>query len=342
MNNDSNKMYLGIDLHKKYSYMSVVDNNGYVQQTCKVDNDFEEINKFLDNWANVNIEATVESCYGWYWMVDHIQSRNIKIHLANPLLMKQYGKAKTDKIDATRLANKLRVNDLPTCYIANKEERELRELLRHRMYLVRTNSVRKNRIRNILAKVNIRCPYTSVSGKKTKEWLLDLDISHVYKLKIENLLESIEFTENQIHKTEKYAMKICKSFDLESMNLLKTIPGVGEILAMTLIAEIGDITRFHTSHSLAMYSGVVPRVMSSGGKEIHRSIIRQSNKYIRWALGEAVTHTARKDERLKEFYKKLVDRKGKKKAKVACMNKLIKYIYHMLRNNESFEELKRG
>lgn len=322
--------------------MSLIDGQGYIQQTCRVENEVEKIDQFLSNWKQVEIEATVESCYGWYWMVDHIQSKNIKIHLANPLLLKQSGKVKTDKIDATKLANKMRVNDLPTCYISSKDERELREILRHRLYLVRTNSVRKNRIRNVLAKLNMKCPFTSITGKKSQEWLRTLEIKPVYKMEIENLLDSIEFTTAQIAKSEEFAMQQCSTFAQQDLHLLKTIPGIGDILAMTLVAEIGDLNRFHSSHALAMYSGVVPSVMSSGGKEIHGSIIRQSNRYIRLALGEAIRHTAKKDERMKIFYEKLAERKGKRKAKVACMNKLIKYIYHMLTKNQEYGQLERG
>ena len=115
-----------------------------------------------------------------------------------------------------------------------------------------------------------------------------------------------------------------------------TIPGFGELLALTLAVEIGDISRFVNDRALDSYAGVVPSVFSSGDKTYMGHTHKQGNPYIRAALAEGLYHLLRKDERMKEFYEKIQTHKGTAKARVATMNKILRSLYFMLKYKQPY------
>lgn len=328
MLNNVNKLYAGIDLHKTYMFVTVMNKDGYIQRQGRFENRDHTLIPALLQY-NIPVEATVESSYGWYWLADDLDNARIPFLLAHPKKVNAIvGKKKTDKEDSKALADLLRTNLLPQAYIPTKMERNLKELLRFRLHLVENRSTIKRRIHDILAKQNIICEYSDVLGKKAHEWLSLLNCPSPYQEEIDSCLlladnltvQIDEFTNRVKDQTQQDA----------NAQLLLTIPGIGDILALTLSVEIGDVFRFANDRALASYAGVVPSVHSSGDKTHYGPVSKHGNKYIRWALAEALVHITGEGKPLHDLYERLKEKKGSPTARVAVMNKMMRIIYAML------------
>ena len=202
--------YAGIDLHKKYSYVTIMDQSGIIHNRSRHEHTTQTlIPQLLSyNTDTRRIKATVESTYGWYWLADSLDAAGIDYCLAHPAKVKAVvGKKKTDKEDAKALAHLLRTHLLPMSYIPTPDERSIRELLRFRMTLVSQRSTIKRRLRDILAKQNKDCPYDDILGKQATSWLRGLACPQPYALEIETALT---VTAKQTEEIEKVIDEIRK------------------------------------------------------------------------------------------------------------------------------------
>ena len=335
--NNADKYYVGIDLHKKYSYITITDMLGYIQYQGKYLNRDRSLVPALLKWQQRKpISTVLESTYGWYWLAEEMEDKGVAFQLAHPAKVNAIaGKKKTDAVDAKILADLLRTNMLPIAYVPSKEERSIKELLRFRLTLVRSLATVKRRLRDILAKQNINCDYHNILGKKATLWLRSLDCPYPYQDEIKLFLQQAITLKQQIKEVEALVLKHCEQND--QVKLLETIPGIGSVLGLTLVTEIGDFHRFQNDRALASYAGVVPSVKSSGGKT-YLGRTSHGNPYIRWALSEAVTHLKTHDSGVAELYDRVYQKKGSKgKARMATMNKLIRIIYAMLTKNRPYQ-----
>lgn len=330
------KLYAGIDLHKQYAYVTIMDQLGYVHHQGKFENKEKKLVPFLqEKIPTAPVEAIIESTYGWYWLGEELESAKIPYVLAHPKKVHDLVKGrKTDKKDSQALADLYRTNLLPEAYIPTPEERDFRELLRFRFRLVQQKTGMQRRLRDILAKQNIECPYKDILGKRAKEWLRSQTFPFPYAQEVETSLALCEYLEKDI---AKYTKKVTEQSGMnQAAKLLESIPGIGKLLALLLAVEIGTIKRFPNDRAFASYAGLVPSVSSSGGKTHLGETSQKSNPYIRWALTEAVSHVVKKDPTYKAFYDKLEGKRGKSKARVAIMHKLARAIFVMLTKKEKF------
>ena len=331
------KLYAGIDLHKKYAYVTVMDQLGYVQHQGRFENKEKKLVPFLlERTSTISLEAIIESTYGWYWLGEELESAKIPYVLAHPKKVHDLVKGrKTDKKDSQALADLYRTNLLPEAYVPTPDERNFRELLRFRFRLVQQKTGMQRRLRDILAKQNIECAYKDILGKRAKEWLRTQQFPFPYQQEVETILALCEYLEKDIATYTKQVES--HSINNPTAKLLESIPGIGKLLALLLAVEIGDIKRFPNDRAFASYAGLVPSVSSSGDKTHLGETSQKSNPYIRWALAEAVSHVVKKDPVYKAFYDKLESKRGKSKARVAIMHKLIRAIFVMLTKKEKFK-----
>lgn len=330
------QQYVGIDLHKNYSSVAILDENGAKLNSLTLQN------REIDNFRNIfqqekNYTVVVESTYGWYWLADTLSSlKNVDMKLANTKLVKKMTNSdkKTDKIDATFLANLSRVGMLPESHISSHAMREVKEILRMRSYFVQQRAELKVKLRDLLAKQNLDCPYEDVGGKKAKKWIEEMLKKPPYNRTSKSLMEMIENLDRVIAPYNKQVKEYAKFF--EKTKLLKTIPGIGDITAMTLLAEIDDINRFPNAESLSSYAGLVPKVYSSGGKTYYGRL-KEGNTQIKSVLGEASMAAIRKDTWLRNKYEEMKQRKNAKSAKVVIMRKLLVAVYHVLSKQEVYK-----
>lgn len=323
-----NGLYAGIDLHKHYAFVTVMDQQGYIKQQRRYENKESQLAESLKRWE-VPVQATVESSYGWYWLADQLEAIKIPFVLAHPQKIKAIaGKKKTDREDSKILADLLRTNLLPMSYVPTHLERDVKEMLRFRMQLVQQRSTYKRRLHDVLDKQNIHCPFSDVLGKGSQAWLLSLNCPEPYQSEIRTLVDLSHQVKEKVNQYD--GLVRAQAGEDQNVALLKTIPGIGDVLALTLSVEIGDIKRFKDARALSSYAGVVPSVSSSGDKTHHGPVGHSGNKYIRWALAEALVHVTGEGKPLHAFYQDLKARKGAPKARVAVMNKLLRSIYAML------------
>jgi transposase len=264
---------------------------------------------------------------------------NYKVKLANPVKTRAIAEAriKTDKVDASTLADLLRANLVAESYIPSKEVRELRDIIRARKSLVQGKVKVKNKIHSILTKTGLKLPYKTLC-KSSMAWIVEeIEIKHFNMKSITtsyiNMLEHYNFEIEKIdEKLSEIAMKDNR------VQLLKTIPGIGNIFALTIIAEIGDINRFESSKKLSSYAGLVPGIRQSGNTLKFGRLIKQSNKDLKTCFIEASWVLVRTKEasKFKWFYGNLSKKKGKQKAICAVARKLCCVVYAMLSKNQEF------
>ncbi|MGH2982708.1 MAG: IS110 family transposase [Solirubrobacterales bacterium] len=324
---------VGIDLHRKRSHVAVIDDEGTETLSQRITNDpatFLELLADLEGESRIALEAT----YGWEWLADALQDAGYELHLAHPLRTKAIASArvKTDAVDARTLAHLLRADLLPEAYIAPRELRDLRDLLRHRVALTRMRSALKNRAGSILAKQGIHRPYSDMFGVGGLEFLEALELREGPRRRLDSALRLIADFTREIDLTTREIDARAKSDPF--VEVLCQIRGVGRYIAMLVIAEVGDIGRFHTARRLCSWAGMTPTVRSSDQRIRLGHISHQGSPALRWALVEAAQHAARGGGPLREAYERISKRRGRQVAKVAVARKILTLCYYGLRDGE--------
>jgi len=337
------KLYhIGVDLHKKNLQVAVLDNAGEILDMRRLgNNDKEGLKEYFSSFPE-ETPVVVEATTGWEWLSDLLEEEELAVKLANPHKVKLIAEAtiKTDKIDARTLAQLERANFLPLSYLAPREVRERRELLRHRMILVRLRTSLKSRIHSILNKKGIIIEETTdLFGKKGREILKEVDLPEIYREETDTYLDLIDRLDDHIKVKEKQISKIVREEELA--RLLMSIPGISYFSGLLILSEIGDINRFNSAKKLCSYAGLAPTTSQSDEAVYHGHLKKDSNKYIKWVLIEAVEHIIKKDPQLAYKYEKILSKKGKNKARVAVAQKLCISIYYMLKNRQPYKTRER-
>lgn len=334
--------YIGIDLHKKFSHVTVLGENGEIKDRVKIDNREEILNRFFDNFDEPS-KAVIEATFAWGWLADYLQFRKIEVMLAHPQKVKAISSSqiKTDKVDSEMLAKLLRSGMIPQAYFCPKPLREVKEVLRSRASLVGLKTQVKNKIHSLLHKYNIRRDeeFSDLFGKKGKEFLNSLELGEHTTPVLKRYLETLEFLDIEIEKTNSDLKDV---FDKdETAQFLEKLPGIGYYTALTLSKEIGNINRFYSAKRLCSYAGLVPSTYQSG-EHVRHGRIKQGNKYIRWLLIESVPKTIKKDKVLQDFYLRIKQKKGHNKAKIATARKMLGQIWYLLKTKQTFTDPETG
>lgn len=337
--------YTGDDAHKKYSIFRTVNEKGIVGSPERVPHDKDLYRKYLATLPPGSPIA-LESVGNWYWMVEAMELAGHQPILVNPkkakLLMGNINK--TDKLDAKGLAMLNLNGSLPAVWIPPAELRDQRELSRMRMSFVEVRTKYKNRIQATLAKYAISLDEVSDLFGKKGRLLLEEAIQELppeTRHSVEEQLILLDQVSGQIEQIEKHIREIVKVTPM--MQLIKSLPGVGDILAIVIALEIGTVERFASAEHLASYSGTVPRVSSSGGKTHYGQVRSDVNHYLKWAFIEAASCIALSQQRMEGRHvvvllKRIQKQKGYPKAAVAVGRHLAEATYCMLKRNEPYHE----
>jgi transposase len=324
---------VGIDLHRSRSHVAVLDDQGSVVLSRRIVNDpatFLELLAELDGDCRIALEAT----YGWEWLADVLQDAGYELHLAHPLRTKAIAAArvKTDAVDAKTLAHLLRTDLLPEAYIAPRELRDLRDLLRHRVALTRMRSMLKQRAGAILAKHGIQRPYSNMFGPSATRFLTELALPDAARRRMTSTLALIsDFTREITATTQEIDARAQQDPYVE---VLCQVRGVGRYIAMLVIAEVGDVTRFRSARALCSWAGMTPTVRSSDQRTRLGHISHQGSPALRWALVEAAQHAAQGGGPLREAFERIAKRRGRQIAKVAIARKILTLCFYGLRDGE--------
>jgi len=329
--------YAGIDLHKRTAYVSVVNEEGKLVKHGRVGTTGVELSQLFEGIPKP-VKATVEATRNWYWVYDLLEPQVEELKLAHPPKTKLIAEAriKTDKVDSKILADLLRLDYLPSCYVPDQETRQRRELLRHRAYLIRIRSGIKCRIHGILDKAGITHPYEELFGKRGIEFLKGLKLSWAYQHELDDCLELIDFLRKKELEQNSLIRKLCKETPMTKV--LMTLPGISYHNALLIASEVGDISRFPDGEHFASYCGLVTSVYISDRTVHYGHITKQGNSYLRWLYTEAAHFARRYSLRFNNLYERVFKKSGAQKAIVAVAREMAVVTYYMLKNNNPFKD----
>ena len=325
----------GIDLHARQMYVCVMDRNGKILVHTNVKgNDFEFFLKLIAPYRQ-DLTVCAECMFGWYWLADACQGAGLTFVLAHALYLKAIhgGKNKNDRIDSEKIAHLLRSNLIPPSYVYPAEKRPLRALLRQRLYYVWRRSELLARIQSLQLAQN-RTPAKQTNRRDRDPWearLLAEEPDPLRRLALQNDVAMIRHFDHQLSALEEELQRQAKKTAAREYSLLQTVPGIGENLGMTLLCEIGDITRFPTVKNFLSYCRLVKGTVASAGKIKGLRGSKLGNPYLRWAFGEAAV-IGPLAQRLE------AKMQGNKfKANTVLAIKLARAVYYMLRSHTVFD-----
>ena len=330
------KTYVGLDISKKQTVAVWKNKEGekVSEETFTTDREgLARLVKKIKRSTEVALEASTSGVF----VYDYLQENNVKAIVGNPILTKliSHSDKKTDKIDAEKLADLLRMNMLPTCYMPDKKTREMRDVIKHRRALVETNTVLKNKIRAILTREGLSCPYATVLGEKSLKWLNDTEIGQVQKTAILKFVGVALMIENEIRE---YNIEIYHEHQSnKEAQLLTTIPGISYYSAVHIMSAIGDIKRFPSDEELASYAGLVPKLYQSGEVRYHKGL-KHGDGQLKSILVQDANAAIRCSKRLRKYYLKKKRKKCHQKALIAVARKMTEIIYCMLTRGETYQE----
>jgi transposase len=329
--------YAGIDYHKKFSLVTLGDEHGEpIEQIKLYHDDVPNVTRFFKQ--HKGLVCALESCRGYEWFLDLLTELGLEVHVCNPVRMKIICQTafKNDKIDSRKIMDLLARNYLPTSYQATPAERHLRERVRWRAGLVRKATSTKNAIKAILAKENIslKDPY----GEKGRLQLASVPMSVTHRELLDEMLEVLDANQSAVSSQDKWIRKHAKNdYQIE---LLKTIPGFGDISAIAFIAEVGNLGRFKKPNQLSSYLGLVPRLSESADRSWRGGITKQGSSLMRTLLVQDAWRALSKSAELRRRYTGISRRRGKQIAIVAIARKLAEIAYCVLRDQTPFCESK--
>ena len=334
------KLYGGIDLHSNNCAINLIDEDGNVLLKKRVANCLDTLLLLFNPYVDAIAGLVVESTYNWYWLVDGLKDAGYKVHLANTAAIGQYSglKHSDDDSDANWLANMLRLGILPEGYIYPKEERMQRDLLRKRLQLVQQHTLNMLSIQGLYDRhLNLRLN-ANMLKKLTPEVLArdfcDLNVRMAVNgnLAVQHCLAQ---QINEIEKTLKKQLKLKDDFVQ-----LTSIDGIGLILALTIMLETGDISRFNKVGQYASYCRCVNGARYSNGKKKAKTNTKNGNKYLAWAFIEAANFAIRYNDTVKRYYQRKLAKTHAVIAKKTVAHKLARACYYVLRDQIPFDVTK--
>jgi transposase len=331
------ELYSGLDLHSRNTYIGVLGTDFKRVFKKRISNNLDLILETLEPFRDQLKGIVVESTYNWYWLVDGLMDAGYGcVHLANPSAIKQYEglKHSDDQHDAFFLAQLLILDILPQGYIYPKEDRPVRDLARKRMFLSQHKTSHLLSLQSFIA----RCSGQRVSANQIRQFT-EADLRQL--LKEEHLvlcaqanLDNIVFLKQQIHRLEQVItkkLKLSKQF-----KYLLTVPGIGKILAMTIMLEVGDIGRFAKVGNFTSYCRCAPTQRLSDGKSKGSGNRKNGNRYLSWAFCEAALLGRRYNPKFRRYYDRKAAQTNTIVASRALSNKLARICYYIMRDQVAF------
>lgn len=324
-------VYIGVDLHRKRSQVAAIDQEGKLVLNRKVRTGPAELQQLFDELRPQPIEVAFEATFGWGWFADLLAELGIPAHMAHPLATKAISSArvKNDAVDAKTLAHLLRTNLLPEGWIAPTPVREARRLVRMRAALVRVRAKLKAQVHALLGEHGIQPDLVDLFSNRGRELLGQLQLPPVSQGRLQACLRLIDEVSLEIVIAEREIEEMTR--DDDRVKRLRPIPGIGPIIAATIVSEIGDITRFSSADKLCAWAGLTPREHSSADNVRRGHISKQGSRWLRWVMVEAALHACR-DVELRQLFVHIAHRRGTKIARVALARRLLTLTYYALRS----------
>ena len=334
------RFYCGVDLHARTMHLCILDHAGAVVCRTQIPADKELLLQTLAPFR-ADVVVCVECLFAWYWVADLCTEHQIPFVLGHALYMKAIhgGKAKNDRIDAGKIARLLRGGTFPLAYAYPKGMRETRDLMRRRTYLVRKRAELLTHLQILNAQYNL-APFPkklACAANRTEMNVAERFADPSVQKSAAINLALIDRLDELIGDLELYLVRTAKVDDVQTFDRLRSIPGVGKVLALILLYETHDIGRFDTAGQFLSYARLVRCAHESGGKKLGRGGKQIGKAHLRWANACAACLFLRCSERAKKWQHKQAAQRGEGKALAMLAARLGRAVYHLRRKGEAVD-----
>ncbi|APZ93014.1 IS110 family transposase [Fuerstiella marisgermanici] len=334
------ELYCGVDLHARRMYTCVIDSNGRTVFHKNLNCTPQDLEAALEPFRDRDIVLAVESTFNWYWLADACDELNIPFVLGHAYGMRSIhgGKTKNDKQDSLKIAQLLRGGNLPVAWAYPKAMRSQRDLCRRRCYFTRQRAELQAHVRSSCLQYNVAAPSGQLRYATHQEGLAEAFPTQASQLTIETDIAMINALTTQISRLEKTLVQMAQFDDAGMFYRLKAVPGIGDILALVILYEIGDLKRFRRAGDFLSYARLVPGQHSSAGKNYGSPGRKQGNPQLKWAFSEAVALLLRDSPATKAAFAKMEKRHGRGKALSILAARLGRAVYLVLKRGDIFSE----
>jgi transposase len=335
----NHRFYCGIDLHARTMHLCVLDQTGEVLLDRNFAAEPKEFLKAIAPYRD-GIVVGVECMFAWYWLADLCQEQNIAFVLGHALYMRliHSGKGKNDRIDAGKIARLLRCGGFPLAYAYPKGMRETRDLLRRRTYFVRQRAGLLTHLQIVNSQYNLPPIGKQLRYQSNRDGIAERFPEGSLRQNVALDLRLIDQLDHLIADLERDLVRTVKVEDEQTYERLQTISGVGRVLALVLLYEMHDWSRFATVGEFLSYARLVRCAHESAGKKLGTGNNKIGNAHLKWAFAEAACQLLRVSERARKWKQRYEQKRGKGKAMSVLAAKLGRAVYHMLRKQEDFDE----
>lgn len=328
--------FAALDLHRKVVEAIIVDDAGAVLYRDRFPATREALTAFAHQHLTTDTVIAVEATTNTWAVVRLLQPFVREVVPSNPLKTRAIAEAriKTDKIDVSALAQLLRTGFLPRVWVPDAETQRLRHLTTERANLTSDRTRLKNRIHAVLHQRLIPLAHPDLFSAAGLSWLTSLELDPEGRATLERHLRQLAHLEAEI---ELLSDSLARQAHADPRRkLLMTLPGVDFPVASTLLATLGDPSRFPSGQRAAAYFGLVPSTYQSADKCYHGPITKQGRSHARWMLVQAAQHLSTHPGPLGVFFRRIAKKKNRNVAVVACARKLVAIAWHMLVHNEPY------
>jgi transposase len=328
---------VGIDLHASNGYYGIIDATGKRVFQKRLANDLVSVLSALQPYKETITSIVVESTYNWYWLVDGLKENGYPVQLANPGGFKPYRGLKhaDDKSDAFFLTELKRHGILPEGHIYPKEERPIRDLVRRRMFLVQQRTSHLLSFQALLSRQTGKALSSNAIRKLPESEVQQFFDDEHLALSGEINIALMRFLSAKILHIEQAVLKQVAL--RPEYKKLKTVPGIGDILAVTIMLETGAIDRFAGVGNYASYCRCVKSIHTSNQKKKGEGNRKNGNKYLEWAYVEAANFARRFCPQAQQYYQRKLARTNKIVATKSLAAKLCKASYFIMRDQVAFK-----
>lgn len=332
------QFYCGIDLHTRAMYLCIMDAAGSILVHKNFKASAAVLASTLEPYQNADIAVAAECMFSWYWVADLCRELGITFVLGHALYMKAIhgGKVKNDKVDSKKIAALLRSGMLPQAYVYPHEMRSTRDLLRRRQYFVHHQAELLTHIQLTRHQYNLPAfekRIDRVSNRQDIKLRFDDDM---VRTSIDVDVQLLDTYHQHITAIEQKIAAEVKVHDPEAYQLLRTVPGIGKILALVILYEIHDINRFPSVKNFISYARLIKCAHESGKTRSTGKNAKIGNAHLKWAFGEAACLFLRANKPAQRYHEKLVSKYGKAKSLSIIAQKLGRTVYSMLKQEVPF------
>jgi transposase len=335
--NRQHRHYCGIDLHVKTMYVCILDATGQVLVHRNVPSTPEALLEVVAPYRD-DLVVAAECMFTWYWLADVCAAEGILFVLGHALAMKAIhgGKAKNDKIDSHKIAVLLRGGMLPQAYVYPAAMRSTRDLIRRRLHLVRKRGQLLAHIQNTRAQYNLPAFGRKLAYKANRAGVVEHFADSSVQKSIEVDLALIDHYDALVTDLELTIVREAKRHDADAFHRLRSVPGIGKVLALTILYEVHDITRFDRVQEFASYARLIKCTKESGGKKLGTGGAKMGNVHLKWAFSEAAVTFLRHNSAGKKIMARLEKTHGQGKALSILAHKIGRAVYYMLSRGTVF------